>query len=125
MAILVNEGLEYLAKLACGASVDPYTDIMLGSGTTAEANDCSFASMTEITTNGGAKVTAGTIAYVPDYKASWVHTFTFSGPLAINQCAICNGAEKFLVYHKFAATKNVDDDETLTLTFVMTEARPA
>ena len=124
MAVLVNEGLEFLAKLACGESVDPFTDIMLGSGTTAEGNTCAYASMTEITTNGGEKATCDTAAYEADYKAKWIHLFTFTGALAINQVAICNTAEKFLVYHKFGATKNVDDGETLQLTFVMTESRP-
>jgi len=80
--------------------------------------------MTEITTNGGEKVLANSIAYEADYKAKWIHTFTFTGSLAIQQAAIVNTAEKMLVYHKFGAVKNVENGETLQLTFVMTESRP-
>jgi len=128
MATLVNAGLTALAKLANGTdSVNNFTYIALGSGTTAEAND-QTALVTEITTNGGARA-AATCDYEADYKATWAKTFSFSGDLAINECGIFNDdgdpAGTMLMRHKFSATKNVGDGDSLQLTLKMTVARPA
>ena len=126
MATLVNAGLTLLAKLANGTdSVAPVTYVALGSGTTAEANDQTTL-VTEITTNGGARA-AATCAYEADYKATWAKTFSFSGDLAINECGLFNGdpAGTMLMRHKFSATKNVGDGDSLQLTLKMTVARPA
>lgn len=119
---LVNEGLEYRAKLINGVSVDPFTAFVLGTETTAEGAANNYAMMTVITTNGGAKK-AATCTYDADYISKWVVDFTFTGNLAINSYAIVNTANKMLCRNLFASTKNVADTEIMRITVTETETR--
>jgi len=130
MVTLVNEGLEFLAKLACGVSSAPFVDIALGTGSTAEGVTVAYSTVSAniINSNGGQRAAPATAAYEADYKATWTHTWTFSGSLAILQTYILTSAangNKMLCYHKFTSVKNVEVGETLQLTFKMTESRSA
>lgn len=122
MATFVDTGLEGVAKLTNGVSVDPFTVIALGSGTTAEATD-QTALVTELTTNGLAKATA-TCGYEATGKATWVHTFTSTADSqVINEIAILNTAAAMMMRHKYASAKNLDDTESITVTVTFTEDR--
>lgn len=125
MATLVNKGLEMKAKLVIGVASNEFKWIALGSGTTAEANG-QTALVTEITTNGGARMIADTIAYEADYKAKLIATWTFTGDLSINECGIFDQLAvggNMLMRHKFAETKSVHNTDTLQLTLREIESR--
>ncbi|OQB10545.1 MAG: hypothetical protein BWY21_00304 [Parcubacteria group bacterium ADurb.Bin216] len=126
MATIVNAGLTEVAKLIVGAdSPVAFTYIALGSGTTAEAND-QTALVTEITTNGGERASA-TASYEADYKGKLVKTFSFTGPLSVNEVGVFNDASAgdMLLRHKFASTKAVENGDTLEVTVKTTVARSA
>ena len=91
MATLVNDGLKRKADLLNGESTTAVKYLALGRNDDAEANDQSTLG-DEITTNGGARMIADTLAYEADYKAKWIATWTFSGALAINEIALFDSA---------------------------------
>lgn len=125
MATLVNAGLEYKAKILIGVSASEFKWVALGTGSTAEAND-QTALVTEITTNGGARMIADTIAYEADYKAKLISTWSFSGNLAIFECGVFDQLAvggNMLMRHKFALVKNVENGDSLQLTIKETESR--
>jgi hypothetical protein len=119
MVIVVNDGLEYLAKYCNQSSVGKFGWLALDGGTTVEAAGTT-ALTTEITTDGGARMVADTLGYEASYKATWVGLFSFTGALAIKGCGCFNSltpsGSKMLMCHAFAATKNVDDGESMQLT---------
>jgi hypothetical protein len=122
MATLLNKGLELQAKLTNGVSTDPFTDMALGSGTTAEAVD-QTALVTELTLNGLARA-AATCSYEDNYKAKWVGEFTATADSqVVNEMGIFNTGNDIFMRHKYASTKNLDDGETLTITVILTESR--
>lgn len=125
MATLVNKGLEIKAKLIIGVASNEFKWVALGTGVTAEANDQTTL-VTEITTNGGERMIADTIAYEADYKAKLIALWTFTGTLGINECGVFDQLAvggNMLMRHKFAATKNVENTDTLQLTIKETESR--
>ena len=125
MATLVNAGLEFKAKILNGVSASEFKWAALGTGSTAEAND-QTALVAEITTNGGARMIADTIAYEADYKAKLIATWNFTGTLGINECGVFDQLAvggNMLMRHKFAATKNVENGDSLQLTIKETESR--
>ena len=63
----------------------------IGRSDMAEANDQSSLG-DEITTLGGPRSLADTLAYEADYKAKLIETWTFTGTLAIFECAIFDSA---------------------------------
>lgn len=126
MPTFVDKGIEMVAKLINGVSTSPFTYVALGSGTTAEAND-QTALTTEHVADGLARASA-TCSYEAPGKAKWVHTFTASNDaLAVNEIGIFNAASSgdMLMRHKYASTKTLDYNETLTVTVIFTEMRPA
>lgn len=125
MATLVNKGLEYKAKILIGVSASEFKWIALGTDDTAEA-EAQTALLAEITTNGGSRMLADTIAYEADYKAKLIATWTFTDVLAINECGVLDQLAvggNMLMRHKFAATKNVENGDSLQLTIKETESR--
>ena len=125
MATLVDKGLEMMARVLNGTfggtpTFAAPTYMALGSGVTAESTS-DTALVTEITTDGGERAVA-TVGYEASYKSTWVKTFNFTGTLAINECGIFDGAtpgagnSNMLMRHKFAATKNVINGDSLQLT---------
>lgn len=120
MVTISNTGLAEAAGLINGEVSGAFTYLALGSGVGAEAaGDAALG--TEITTNGGARVAATcsrvTTAQTND-TAQWNKVFTFTGALAINECGVFDAASAgvMLMRHKFSATKNVEDSDTLDLT---------
>lgn len=126
MATLVDKGIEMVAKLVNGVSAAPFTYVAVGSGTTAEADD-QTALVTEHAASGLARA-AATCSYEATGKAKWVHEFTAAADsLAVNEVGVFNAASAgdMLMRHKYASTKTLDTGETLTVTIVFTEGRPA
>ena len=91
MATLTNDGLKRKAELLNGVSTTPFKYMAIGRSDMAEANDQSSLG-DEITTLGGPRSLADTLAYEADYKAKLIETWTFTGTLAIFECAIFDSA---------------------------------
>jgi len=125
MVTIVNDGLEYAAKLLNGISVIPFIYMANGSGSTGEAVD-ETALVTENTT-GGMDRKEATCSYEADYKAKWVASWTASGAQTIREIGIFNDdtAGKMLLRHVYASNKTLADGETITLNLILTMARPA
>ena len=122
MATLVDDGLEYLAKLANGVSTDPFTDIALGSGTGSESTSAS-ALGSELTSNGLARATA-TCTYPGTNQAKWSKQFTATADdQAVNEIAVFNTGNKMLMIHEYSSTKNLDTDESILVEVVFTQSR--
>ena len=120
MVTVTNTGLVALSKLANGVdSLDPFTYMGLGSSSTLEAATQTTL-ISEIVANGGERASA-TCTYVADYTAKWVVTFTFTGNVTINECAIFNAASVgvMLIRHVFANTKSLVNGDKLELTITM------
>ena len=79
--IIVNDGLERVARLICGDSATAFSHIGVGTDNTAAA-----AEDTEL----NAEVTreAATAAYESDYKATFEKTISFSGANDITEAGI-------------------------------------
>ena len=90
MATLVNDGLKRKAELFNGVSTTPFKYMALGLSDMAEANDQSTLG-NEITTLGGERSLADTLAYEADYKAKLIETWTFTGALSIFELGIFDG----------------------------------
>ncbi len=75
--LIVQDGLERVAKLIGGLSTDVFTHIAIGTGVTAATNSDS-ALETEFTRE------AATIAYEASYKIKFEKTFTFASGVSEN-----------------------------------------
>lgn len=128
MVTVVNEGLEQMARLICGATTSTtyFETMAIGWGSTAEANSQSSLDH-EITASGGARSHADTHAYEADYKSKWAHTWTFSGATTIREVGVFNNlsltASTMLLRHVFASNRTVGASDTLTITIRQTLAR--
>lgn len=125
MATLVNQGLMVRAKLTNGVysgATYYFTDYVLGSVASTETAARVLADMTVITTSGGARA-AATTSYVADYKAQWVHTFSFTGDLTIYNMGIVNVNNEMLMWHEFTTPIVVHNGETAQITVTETEGR--
>ena len=91
MATLVDDGLKRKAELFNGVSTTPFKYMAIGRSDMAEANDQSSLG-DEITSLGGSRSLADTLAYEADYKAKLIETWTFTGVLGIFECAIFDSA---------------------------------
>lgn len=124
MATFTNAGMAAVAGLVNGnGAITEFTYLAIGSGDTAEAAT-QTALVTEITTNGGARASASVsrvTTTVTNDTAQWVKTWTFTGSLSINECGVLNAASSgtMLMRHKFTATKNVENGDSLELTVKM------
>ena len=96
MATLTNDGLQRKAELFNGVSSTAFKYMALGRSEMGEANDQSTLG-DEITTLGGERSLADTLAYEADYKAKLIETWTFTDVLAIFECAIFDNATFQLV----------------------------
>lgn len=114
MSTLMNVGKVAIAKLMNGIDSVPYfTDIALGSGSTAEAAT-QTSLVTEITTNGGARA-AATRSYVASNTARWVRTFDFTGSVNLREVAIFNSAGTMLLRHVYPADKPYVNGESVEI----------
>lgn len=124
--LLVNAGLEYMAKLLNGVSTTPFKYAAIGTGTTAPAvGDTTLEA--EITTGGGSRAQAQTIEYEASYKAKWVHTFTFTSSFAVTEEGLFDAAGPppaghMLVRHTFTV-KNVESGDSIQFTNKVTVSR--
>lgn len=129
MATLTNAGLVALAKLANGTdSVDPFTYIGIGSGSTAEAtSQTALVTESDYTDTVTGTREAATCAYEADYKTKWTTTVEFAGSEVVREVGIFSAVTSgtMLMRHVFAADKNMEDGDSLQLTIKMTAARPA
>ena len=126
MATLVNEGLVERAKLTCGATASPFIQYaLLGVGLPAEAATVGYSDISAVILagSGSDRVTATTHAYEANYKAKWVHTFTFTGTKTIYGIAILNVDNDVLMYHALPVQIEVHDGETAQITVTETEGR--
>jgi hypothetical protein len=132
LATIVDKGLEGIARVINGVlgGTPAYTyfeHMALGTDNTAETTS-DTALGAEITTNGGARASS-TVGYEASNKSTWVHTWTFTGTLAIDECGVFDGAtpgaanSNMLIRHVFAATKNVINGDQLQLTVKLTASR--
>lgn len=126
MATLVNEGLVVRAKLTCGnaTGATSFTKIALTNTTYAEAATVAYADISSyiITTNGGAEAVCDTHAYEANYKAKWVHLFSFSGDLSIYAIILLNTDDALLMYHLLPVHIEVHNGETAQITITETES---
>ncbi|MHA1286243.1 MAG: hypothetical protein ACTSPB_02445 [Candidatus Thorarchaeota archaeon] len=123
--LVVNVGLEFIAKLVNGVASTPFTFVACGEGTTGPA-DSDTALESEITTGGGARK-AATCSYEADYKAKWVTTFNYTAAFAVTEEGIFDAsgpppAGNLLLRHVFPV-KNVDDGDTIEFTNRLTVSR--
>lgn len=117
--LVVNAGLERVAKRLISNSEDFYDVIAIGEGTTPAANG-DTALETEVTRE------TATVTYEASYKAKFEKVFTFAGPETITEAGICDSltpsGSTFLNHLVFSA-KSVDTDTDLSVTITITFAR--
>lgn len=130
LVIIVDDGLEYVARYITQSTVGYFSWLALDGGVTVEATTTT-ALTSEITTLGGARALAtvsvqqsgGTGPYC---VSVWQYTFSFTGTLAIYGCGVANQLAiggNFLMVHLFSAVKNVDNTDTMQLTMSVTMSR--
>lgn len=115
--IVVNNGLERTARLLCGDSSTPFSNIAIGEGTTAEtASDSALES--EVVNE------SATCAYETDYKATFEKTFTFGSgeSYAITEAGVFDNSTTMLDRFTFSAL-NVDQDVDLYIKVTVTVSR--
>lgn len=123
MATFTNTGMAAVAGLINGETTNFFEYAAIGTDdTAAAATDTALGA--EITTGGGARATATTsrvTTAVTNDTAQWVKTWSFSATHAIDECGILDSATTgiLLMRHVFAATKNVEDGDSLELTVKM------
>lgn len=117
--LIVNDGLERVAKLINGVSSTYYRALAVGTGTTGAAN-ADTELETEVTR------TTASLSYEASYKAKFTHTFTFGGNYAITEAGIFDSAtvsgSTMLSRVTFSA-KNVSTTVDLIVTATITVAR--
>lgn len=127
--IITNAGLAGIASRINGAgSAAVFDYIALGTGTTAAAVG-NTALETEITTGGGerSQATASRVTEnVTNDTARLVETFNFTSDFAVTESGILNAASTgtLLCRQTFSAI-NVDDGDSLQVTWDVTSERPA
>jgi hypothetical protein len=115
--IIVNTGLERIAKLLNGESVVPFTHIAIGT-------DDTVASATDTALVAQVASAEATASYEADYKAKWSHLFTFGSgeSYTIEEIGIFAGTT---MLNRAIATegKVVDSDTDLTVNVTVTVGR--
>ncbi|MFA6335500.1 MAG: hypothetical protein WCX48_08085 [Bacteroidales bacterium] len=123
MVIVVNDGLEYIARYITQQTVGYFAWLALDDGTTVEA--AGTTALTSEITSGGLERALATVSYEASYKAVWSKVFTCTVAKTVEGCGCFNQLAvggKMLMCHLFATTKNVDPSETLSLTMKLTVA---
>ena len=117
--LIVNNGLERVAKLINGESSTYFRALAVGTGVVA-ADNADSALGTEVTRS------AATLSYEASYKSKFVHTFTFGGSYNITEAGIFDSAtvsgSTMLARTVFAA-KAVSTVIDLIVTATITVAR--
>jgi len=121
--LIVNDGLERVAKLINGVSSTDFSYIGIGTGSTSPTN--SDTALEAEITKEQADDTGG--SYEADYKAIFEKTFTFGSgeSYAITEAGVFDGsgsASTMLDRFTFSA-KNVDSDTDLYVKITITVAR--
>jgi hypothetical protein len=83
--LIVNNGLERVARLLNGNSTTYFRALAVGTGVTGAANG-DTALGTEVTRS------AATLTYEASYKAKFAYTFSFGGSYAITEAGIFDSA---------------------------------
>jgi hypothetical protein len=129
--LIVNDGLEALAKRAVGEVQDEFKYIALGiDDTAAENTDSALASeITDATHSGRGleRALASTIS-VTDYEATLEKEFTVTGTatnIPIKEVGIFDqlAIGGTMLSRTVITTKNVDTGDTITITYELTLAR--
>ena len=120
--LIVDTGLEYMAKLLNGVSTSPFEYIALGTdNTAAESGDTGLGAETSA---AGLARAQGTGSYVSDYKAFLSHTFTNTsgGTVALEEAGLFDAAVagNMLAHRVFTSTKNIADDESILIEWTIT-----
>jgi hypothetical protein len=117
--LIVNDGLERVARLLNGNSSTYFRALAVGTGVAAATNT-DVALGTEVTRS------AATLTYEASYKAKFQYTFSFGGDYAITEAGIFDSAtvsgSKMLSRVVFTA-KNVSTVVQLIVTATITVAR--
>jgi hypothetical protein len=124
MATITDLAIERKAYRMFGDTSANFQYCALGSGETAEANDAT-ALAAEHDASGCARMIADSMSVESATKAVWVATWTASADAAINETGLFDApaAGTMLMRHKFSATKNLGNGDTLTLTYKETQSR--
>lgn len=81
--LIVNDGLEQVAKILNGVSTDVFTRIGIGTDSSAPAEgESQLRSVYDIKT--------ASVAYAESYKAELEYTFTFLSDVVINEAGVFN-----------------------------------
>jgi len=117
--LIVNDGLERVARLINGNSSTYFQALAVGTGATAPTN-------TDVALGAEVTRSAATLTYEASYKAKFQYTFSFGGDYAITEAGIFDSAtvsgSKMLARTTFAA-KNVSTIVQLIVTATITVAR--
>jgi hypothetical protein len=117
--LIVNNGLERVAKLINGVSSTYYRALAVGEGTTGAANDNS-------TLESEIDRAIATLSYEASYKAKFTHTFTFGGDYAITEAGIFDSdtvSGSTMLARTTFTVKNVSVIVDLIVTATITVAR--
>lgn len=123
--LVVDVGLEFIARLLNGVSTDAFLQVACGEGSSGPTNGDTVLG-SEITTAGGQRKGA-TCSYEASYIAKWITTFNFTGTFAVTEEGIFDAvgpppAGNMLVRHVFTV-KNVEDGDAIEFTNRITISR--
>lgn len=120
--LVVNKGLEMMAKLLNGVSVLPFTFLQIGTGVVG-ANAANTALGTPITTPSNMAIVAGTCEYLAPYIAKIYATFTNNngGTIAVTEAAIFDAITPGnMLCRKVFVAKNVATLEAILVEWQIT-----
>ena len=114
--LIVNKGLEWVAKLINGVETTKFTHIQVGTGVgAAAAGDTALGTY-------NAEIDS-TETYEASYKAKFVGTIAFTGNVAVTESGVFNGAQagspEMLCRQTFSAL-NMTNGDSLEMTWKVT-----
>lgn len=115
--LVVNQGLEYVAKLFNGVSTDPFKYIAIGTDSTSEAvGQTALVAEYE-------RVLAD-VVYESDYKAKLTATYVFTGSVTIKEAGVFDDASAGHMYaRKTFADKSFTSGESLGIIWTIEFSR--
>jgi hypothetical protein len=119
MGIVTDKGLEYIAKLINGVSVDGFCYMATGTGSGVELYaDTALGS--ENTLYGSAR-TLATCTYLATGNAKWDATFNFTGDVTVREIGIFNSNGDMLYRRLLSGNRYYHDGDAgefvVTMTF--------
>lgn len=122
--LVVDKGLEMMAKLLNGVSVAPFTFLQIGTGIVGVDHE-NITLGTPITTPAGMAIKAGTCEYQDSYIAKTYATFTNDGvaSIAVTEAGIFDTITPTnMLCRKTFSAKNVAASESLLVEWQLTIA---